>query len=248
MVALAAFAWVAVVELWFPLRRVAGLERFAAELERHEAWDNVLSAATQFRFGDLPAGASAELVDEVITRAARATDRAALARRIPLPELGTHVGFALVALVFFAVTAVGTPLRLARVSQLLADPGSLVVPDPQTGIYALGGDLRVPAGGAVVLAARDFTGSAEPLVLEVDRTGGFWQATPVEAGQVQETGRWRDIEVGIDFVVYNNGAVGGCGATKRWHIQVRRSRKLIRLCASASDPLRCVRITHWRAG
>lgn len=199
-VALLALGWVLVVELWLPLRRVAGLTRFAAELERHGAWGNVLAAATQFRFGDVPAGASPQLVDEVLDRAARATDRAALARRVPLPDLGTHMGFALVALVIFAITSLASPLRLARVSELLADPGALEAPAAEAGIYATSGDLRVPVGEAVRLRARDFTGSDAPLQLEIDRTGGFWQAMEVAPGQVEEQPGWRDIEVSVDFV------------------------------------------------
>ena len=86
------------------------------------------------------------------------------------------MGFALVALVIFAITSLASPLRLARVSELLADPGALEAPAAEAGIYAISGDLRVPVGEAVQLRARDFTGSDAPLQLEIDRTGGFWQA------------------------------------------------------------------------
>jgi hypothetical protein len=199
-VVLLALVWVLVVELWLPLRRISGLERFAAELERHEAWNNVLSAATQFRFGDVPPGASPELVDAILAQAAGATERTALARRVPLPDLGTHMGFALAALLIFAITSIASPLRLARVSELIGDPGSLVVPEAETGIYSMSGDLRVPVGEAVELMARDFTGTDEPLVLEVDRTGGFWQQTELAAAQVSGQGGWREIRVEIDFV------------------------------------------------
>ena len=200
IVGMLALVWVLVVELWLPLRRVSGLTSFAAEVERHDAWGNVLAAATQFRFGEIPPGASPELVEEILNRAARATDRAPLARRVPLPDLGTHMGFALMALFVFALTALASPLRLARVSQLVADPGALVMPAAETGIYPISGDLRVPVGEAVRLSARDFTGSDDALVLEVDRTGGFWQAADVGPAQVTESRGWREIEVGIDFV------------------------------------------------
>lgn len=200
IVALAALVWVAVIELWFPLRRIAGLEEFAHELERHEAWDNVLAAATQFRSGEIPSGASAELVDAILERAATRTQDAALARRIPLSGLATHFGFALVAVVLLGVTALFAPDRIAQVSRVVLDPGSLAQIRFEGGIYAVSGDQRVPVGDPVTLRARDFTGGEDVAVVEIDRTGGLWQPTDLSADQVLEQGEYRELEIEVPVV------------------------------------------------
>lgn len=200
LVATGAAVWVLVVELYLPLRRIAGLGAFASELERHGAWGNVLAAATQFRFGEIPAGASPELVDEILARAARSTDHVALARRIPLPDLGLHFSFASVALVAFAITALLAPARVERAASVALHPGVLGRVPAQAGIYAVSGDLRVPVGDAVVLRARDFTGSDVPAVLEVDRTGGLWQPVEIDPARIEDEGAYRSMTVEIPVV------------------------------------------------
>ena len=198
--AILAALWVGIVELWMPLRSVAGLGAFAHELERHGAWGNVLSAATQFRFGGAPPGASPELVEEILARAARSTAHESLARRVPLPDLGTHLGFAALALLLFMVAVLMGPARIVRATAVLFDPGSLSQPVPDSGIYVISGDLRVPAGDPVILRARDFTGGGEPAVVEIDRTGGLWQAMDIEADRVVDTGAWREMEFEVGVV------------------------------------------------
>jgi len=198
--ALAAGIWVGIVELWMPLRRIAGLGAFATELERHGAWANVLSAATQFRFGGIPPGASPELVDEILARAARSTADESLARRVPLPDLGTHLGFAVLALCVLMTAALLGPGRIVQATAVIFDPGSLIRTIPDSGIYVTSGDLRVPAGDAVILSARDFTGGNEPVVVEIDRTGGLWQPMKIDADRIVDTGPWREMEFEVEVV------------------------------------------------
>ncbi len=200
LLALAAAIWVGIVELWLPLRRIAGLSAFATELERHGAWANVLSAATQFRFGGVPPGASSELVDEILARAERSTAHDSLARRVPLPDLGTHLGFAVLALLVFMIAALLGPGRIVQATAVFFDPGSLRETIPDSGIYVTSGDLRVPAGDAVILGARDFTGGSEPAVVEIDRTGGLWQPPEIEADRIVDTGTWREMEFEVQVV------------------------------------------------
>lgn len=199
-VALAAAAWVLVVELVLPLRRISGLGPFAAELERHGAWGNVLAAATQFRLGEIPSGASPALVDEILARAARDTENDALARRVPLPDLATHFGFALLGLVAFGLIALAAPERVGRAASVALHPGALAKVTPASGIYAVSGDLRVPVGDPVVLRARDFTGTDVEPVLEVDRTGGLWQEVPIDPADVDDDGAWRTLRIEIPVV------------------------------------------------
>ena len=184
----------------FRSRRIAGLSAFATELERHGAWANVLSAATQFRLGGIPPGASSELVDEILARAARSTAHEPLARRVPLPDLGTHLGFALLALFVFMMAALLGPGRIVQATAILLDPGLLRSTIPDSGIYVTSGDLQVPPGDMVMLSARDFTGGGEPAVVEIDRTGGLWQPTEIDAGRIVDTGVWREMEFEVGVV------------------------------------------------
>ena len=196
---------VLVGDLWLPLRRVAGLRSFSREVERQAGFDNLLEAATQFATAsDDPAqrgGASRELVGEILRRATAAAEQARLAPRIPLPGV---LGYALTSLAVVLVwLALGTvaPDRVAATWHDLRHPSSLRADPPTTGLYAVSGDLRVPVGDPVELVARDFTAGDEAVVLEVDRTGGLWQALPTATrSSGLDPSPWREIVVQLRSV------------------------------------------------
>lgn len=177
-------AWLVWSELVVPLRRIANLKGFTREVERHGEFRNVLEAATQFtsprREDPLRYGASAELVAEVLHRARREAQDTALARRIPLVGAFSHLLLAVVALGGWLVLGLSSPQRLDRSLAALARPWSLARPIPTAGLHPLTRSVKVAVGGDVLLRARDLLGGEPQAVLEVNRTGDFWQGMPTE--------------------------------------------------------------------
>ncbi len=176
--------WLIGLELVAPLRRIASLKGFTRELERHGDFQNLLEAATQFtsprRTDPLVYGASADLVAEVLRRASHEAQSTALARRIPLPGVAAHVGLALLSMAVWLVLGVSAPGRIAESLTALARPWSLATPAPVGGLHPLTQNLRVPVGADATLKARDFVGGSAAVVLEINRTGDFWQQGPVQ--------------------------------------------------------------------
>ncbi len=177
-------AWNLYFEVWRPLRRVANLEGFSRELEKHGDYRNLLEAATQFtsrrQEDPLQRGASPELVEEILRRATEVVRSMRLAPRIPLSDVVHLVPAALLLVLVWLWAGVASPGRVHQSLAALAQPSRLQAPHPTTGLFAVSGDLRVPVGSRVELRARDFVGGEEEVFLEVDRTGGFWQQQPVE--------------------------------------------------------------------
>lgn len=176
--------WLLWSELILPLRRIANLKGFTREVERHGDFRNLLEAATQFtsprREDPLRYGASADLVAEVLHRARREAQNTALARRIPLEGALSHLALAVVALASWLALGLWAPARLADSLRSLTHPRALSQPQPTAGLHALTRSMKVAVGGSVELRARDLLGGAPDAVLEVNRTGDFWQEMPTD--------------------------------------------------------------------
>lgn len=171
--------WVIALEWIGPLRRLANLKGFSRALEEHGDYGNLLEAATQFsshrRVDPTVRGASPELVKEIMRRAATLAEASDLAPRIPLIGVAPHTGVALLALITWLVVGVALPERVAWTAQALSTPASLREVAPSGGLYAVTGDERVPVGGEVTLVAHDFIEGDDDVVLEINRSGDFWQ-------------------------------------------------------------------------
>lgn len=171
-------------ELLRPLRRIANLKGFTRELERHADYGNLLEAATQFsspkRADPLGRGASPDLVAEIMRRASDAAEASRLAPRIPLAGVAPHVAAGVIALLLWAMIGGFAPERVRVASHALLHPSSLAEVPPRSGLYAASRDQRVPVGGEVELVVQDFAAGDVPVVLEINRTGDFWQQEPTE--------------------------------------------------------------------
>lgn len=197
--------WNLYFELWRPLRRVANLKGFSRALESHGEYRNLLEAATQFtsRRKEDPVlrGSSPELVEEVLRRAHEAVRSAQLVPRIPLAGTLFHVPAAAVLLLLWLVVGLSAPQAVERTFADLADPDRLERTPPEEGLYVRSGDLRVPVGESVELRARDFIGGDEPVVVEINRTGDFWQQNDVSARPGPRTPpEYFDLQMRLDDV------------------------------------------------
>ena len=183
-VALFAAVWVVVFELVRPLRNLANLKGFSRELERHGDYRNLLEAATQFtslkRADPIVRGASPELVQEIMRRASALVESTRLAPRIPLVGVTLHVAVALMALLTWSIVGTATPQRVQWTAAVLADPSSLRDVVPTAGLFAVTGDERVPVGGDLELVVHDFLEGDEDIVVQINRTGDFWQQESTE--------------------------------------------------------------------
>jgi len=185
-----AVGWAVVFELIRPLRRVANLKGFSRTLEEHGEYSNLLEAATQFsshRHADpVVRGASPELVGEIVRRASEMADATRLAPRVPLVGVGGNVVLAGVALLLWIFVGLGAPERVHWATSVLANPSSLRTVQPTAGLYAVSGDQRVAVGGDLELTVHDFVEGDEDVVLELNRTGDFWQQKDTELAPVPE--------------------------------------------------------------
>ena len=185
-----AVGWVVVFEVIRPLRRIADLKGFSRTLESHGDYSNLLEAATQFssyrRADPVVRGASSELVDEIVRRASEMAEATRLAPRVPLVGVGANVVLAGVALLLWIFVGLGAPERVHWASSVLANPSSLRTVQPTAGLYSVSGDQRVAVGGDLELTVHDFVEGDEDVVLEVNRTGDFWQQKPTEFAPVPE--------------------------------------------------------------
>ncbi|HKI83993.1 MAG TPA: DUF4175 family protein [Candidatus Krumholzibacteria bacterium] len=181
---LLAWVWVAVVGVFRPLRLLANLRAFSRQLEHHGSYANLLETATQFsstRAEDpLRSGASSELVEEILRRACLKAEATALAPQIPLLGVGRNTLLALLALSFWFVLALSSPARIAETMRALSQPQRLADRPPESGLYAVSGDLALPVGATAELRARDLIGGKEAVVLQVSYTGDYWQDLPTE--------------------------------------------------------------------
>jgi hypothetical protein len=189
VLALAAL-WILVAEVVVPLRRVANLKGFSRQLEYFGRYENLLEAATQFtsprRRDPLRYGASADLVAEILRRARREAERTSLSPAIPLVGVGWHVGLVAMALLAWLVLAGTSPARIDRTFEGLVHPARLAETAPTEGLYPVTGDLRVAVGASATLVARDFVGGDDDVVVEINRSGDFWQQLPVEVRPAAE--------------------------------------------------------------
>ena len=189
IVASIATALVVVFELVRPLRRTANLKGFTRELERHADYGNLLEAATQFsspkRADPLGRGASPDLVAEIMRRASDAAEASRLAPRIPLAGVAPHFAAGMAALLLWGAIGVFAPERVRVATDVLLHPSSLAQLPPHSGLYATTRDQRVPVGGEVELVVQDFAAGDEPVLLEINRTGDFWQQEPTRLHPAQ---------------------------------------------------------------
>lgn len=178
-VAAVATVLVLVFELLRPLRRIANLKGFTRELERHASYGNLLEAATQFssprRSDPIALGASPDLVQEIMRRASEAAEASRLAPRVPLAGIAPNVAASVAALLLWAFLGGFAADRIRETAEVLGDPQRLADVVPRSGLYAVDGDRRVAVGGELAFTVHDFAAGDETIVLEINRSGDFWQ-------------------------------------------------------------------------
>jgi hypothetical protein len=173
--ALAAFAAAVVV----PLVRVPTMKKLAFELERRRDFHDLVAAGYEFSESEEAMKRySPELVREVIRLAVRSIEGLQVRFLFVGRRQLVLIPAAYTALAVLIVVAALSPGLVLETARYVATPKKAARIAGEANLFCYPGDATVLAGTDVVVAAREFGGSKEPVTLSRTVSNGFWKTEP----------------------------------------------------------------------
>jgi len=165
----------------FPLIRLPGIGRLAAEVEKRKDFQDIVRAAYEFS-GDEEAGRryAPDLVREVIRRAVQSV--AGLEVRFLFLSRRTmfFVPVSYGALLIIAVLGLARPAALFDTGKRVLSPRSSAAENREANLFAVPGDIVVLSGSDVEVSAVDFGRAERPVHLSYNLLNEFWKTEPAE--------------------------------------------------------------------
>jgi hypothetical protein len=175
LLAVAAFGAAVIV----PLVRLPTMKKLAFELERRRNFDDLVAAGYEFSESDEAMKRySPDLVREVIRRAVLSIEGLQVRFLFAGRRLLVLVPAAYAALAILVVVAALSPGLVFETATYVAAPEKAARLAGEANLYCYPGDATVLAGTDVVVAAREFGGSSEPVALSHTVSNGFWKTEP----------------------------------------------------------------------
>jgi hypothetical protein len=165
----------------FPLVRLPGIGKLAAEVEARKDFQDIVRAAYEFS-GDEEVGRryAPDLVREVIRRAVQSV--AGLEVRFLFLTRRTllFVPVSYGALLIVAILVLAKPAALFDTGQRVFSPRSSAAESREANLFAMPGDIIVLSGSDVEVSAVDFGRAERPVHLSYNLLNEFWKTEPTE--------------------------------------------------------------------
>jgi hypothetical protein len=174
---LAAAAFVAAVVV--PLARVPTMKKLAFELERRRDFDDLVAAGYEFSEDEEAMKRySPDLIREVIRQAVRSIEGLQVRFLFVEKRQAVLIPAAYTALAVLVVVAALSPGLILKTARTVVTPEKAARLAGEANLFCYPGDATVLAGTDVVVAAREFGGSREPVTLSHTVSNGFWKTEP----------------------------------------------------------------------
>ena len=172
---LAAFAAVVIV----PLLRVPTIKKLAFELEKRRDFHDLVSAGYEFSENEEAMKRySPELIREVIRQAVRSIEGLQVRFLFVGRRQLLLIPAAYTALAVLVVVAALSPGLVLQTARYVATPEKAARIAGEANLFCYPGNATVLAGSDVVVAAREFGGSDDPVTLSHTVSNGFWKSEP----------------------------------------------------------------------
>ena len=170
-------AFVAVVAM--PLARVPTTKKLAFELEKRRDFQDLVAAGYEFSESDDAMNRySPELIREVIRQAVRSIEGLQVRFLFVGRRQLLLIPAAYTALAVLILVAAMSPGRLVETARYIVTPRQAARVAHEANLFCYPGDATVLAGSDVVVAAREFGGSTDPVMLSYTVSNGFWKIEP----------------------------------------------------------------------